>query len=120
MSKFMEKRVNPIRPTKSYLISPTEEKDKAAFTPTDQVDAPIQKHVSAPVIKNFHKSQDYRKLKESLGRHLFEDDKFPASNKLLSDDGQGQVFHYFQRRHNANEIVWLRPHVRLTKVMKLA
>ena len=113
MSKFNEHRENIDRPTKSYKISPSDEKDEAAYTPSDQVDAPRQMHVTTIRVKNFHKSQDYHSLKKRLGGHLFEDDKFPASNRLLSDNGQGQIIHYFGgRRIMSNEIKWLRPHVR--------
>jgi len=111
MNKFNEQKGNPARQSKSYLIPRSDEKDEAAYTPSDQVDAPKNKYVSHVRVKNFHKSQDYHSLKKRLGGHLFEDDKFPASNRLLSDNGQGQIIHYFGgRRIMSNEIKWLRPH----------
>ena len=112
LSKFNEQRGNPVRPSKSYFIPKSDEKNEAAYTPSDQVDAPRRKHVSTVKVQNFHRSQDYNSLKRQLGGRLFEDEKFPASNRLLSDNGQGQIIHYFGgRRIMSNEIKWLRPHV---------
>ena len=58
MNKFNEQKGNPARQSKSYLIPRSDEKDEAAYTPSDQVDAPKNKYVSRVRVKNFHKSQD--------------------------------------------------------------
>ena len=104
----------------SYFVPKQEEKDEAAYVPSDIRD--LQKHypknVNTMKIKNFHRSQDYKTIARSLqnsGR-LFEDDKFPADNRQLSDNvgGNNYIVHYFGRREvRPSEIQWLRPHVSL-------
>ena len=112
MTQFQEQKRFSARPSKSYWIQASEEEDEdfieAAYIPSEQVNTPSRhKH-----IRNFHRSQDYDSLKKQFEGRLFEDNKFPATNQLLSDNGQGQIIHYFGgRKVLANEIKWLRPHV---------
>ena len=72
-----------------------------------------QQHYQATVTP-FHSTQEYEKLRDEWrgsGR-LFEDDTFPADNRLLTDDSNGNISHYFDgQRHRASEIEWLRPQV---------
>ena len=104
MNRFKELIGNPIRPSNSYYFPKSDEKD--------EVDAPRNKQDTSIRYKNFDKVQDFKSIKKHLGSRLFEDEKFPASNRLLSDNGQGQIIHYFGgRRIMSNEIKWLRPHV---------
>ena len=62
-------------------------------------------------IQNFDPEQKYKKIKSACRRAdvLFEDDKFKASNSLLSGNNE-RTFSYFGQRWNCNEIKWLRPH----------
>ena len=112
MNRFKELRGNPIRSSNSYCFPKSDERD--------EVDAPRNKQGTSIRYKNFDKRQDFKSIKKHLGSRLFEDEKFPASNRLLSDNGQGQIIHYFGgRRVMANEIKWLRPHVGLKNVLEL-
>ena len=95
MTQFQEQKRFSARPSKSYWIQASDEEDEefieAAYIPFEQVDTPTRhKH-----IRNFHRSQDYDSIKKQFEGRLFEDNKFPASNRLLSDNGQGQIIHYF-------------------------
>jgi len=61
-------------------------------------------------IQNFDPDQKYRKIRSACKRSnsLFEDDKFPASNSLLTG-GTESTFSYFGQQWNCSEIKWLRP-----------
>eukprot|EP00092_Neocalanus_flemingeri_P023966 GFUD01025998.1.p1 GENE.GFUD01025998.1~~GFUD01025998.1.p1 ORF type:complete len:660 (-),score=136.74 GFUD01025998.1:77-2056(-) len=61
-------------------------------------------------IKQFDQEQKYRKIRTGCRRSntLFEDEKFPASNSLLSGNEE-RTFSYFGKRWNCSEIKWLRP-----------
>ena len=97
----------------SYILQSDNSEDEAS-TPSDFKE--IKKDVPRNVMKvrNFDRSQDYKTLKNKfLSRgQLFEDDKFPADNSLLSDNG-GK--YYIKNKHGkvevkSAEIKWLRPH----------
>lgn len=62
-------------------------------------------------VKNFDPEQKYRKIRSSCRKSNlhFEDEKFPASNALLSGNSE-QSFSYFGQTWNCSEIKWLRPH----------
>ena len=86
-----------------------------AWTPSDYKE--IEKSAPRNVIKikNFDRYQDYKTLKEKLlcRGQLFEDDKFPAHNSMLSDTGGGNqyIMSYNGRvQVMPSEIQWLRPH----------
>jgi len=65
-------------------------------------------------IRNLYPDQDYHELlnKCRAKGELFEDSRFPASNRLLTDGGgQNYVISYFGRRDfRESEIQWIRPH----------
>ena len=62
-------------------------------------------------IQNFEQEQKYMKIRSACRRSntLFKDEKFPASNVLLSGNSE-TTFSYFGQRWNCSEIKWLRPH----------
>jgi len=62
-------------------------------------------------IQNFDPDQRYGKIRSSCRKTntLFEDEKFPASNALLTGSSE-RTFSYFGQRWNCSEIKWLRPH----------
>eukprot|EP00092_Neocalanus_flemingeri_P057334 GFUD01068124.1.p1 GENE.GFUD01068124.1~~GFUD01068124.1.p1 ORF type:complete len:866 (-),score=218.50 GFUD01068124.1:2289-4886(-) len=75
----------------------------------------LPKDANSMKIKNLYSDQDYHDLvKKSQARgELFEDSRFPANNRLLTDNGGGQnfVISYFGKREfRETEIQWLRPH----------
>ena len=121
MEKFEEQCENTTKLSKSYFIPSSDENDEdfieATYVPPSElVNVPRQRHASTPLIKKFHKSQDYEYLKKHLctGEYLFEDEKFPASKTLLKE------IQYFEgRRVLADEIKWLRPHVSVFNILKL-
>lgn len=74
----------------------------------------LPKNSNSMKIKNLYPDQDYHELvkKCSARGELFEDTRFPASNRLLTDNaGHNYVISYFGRRDfRESEIQWLRPH----------
>ena len=66
--------------------------------------------------KNFRKNQDYKSLTKQLKEagKLFEDDLFPASNSVLTDNvgSESYIVQPFSQKL-AGGIKWLRPHVSL-------
>ena len=97
----------------SYFLQSDDTEDEAS-TPSDfkEIKKDVPKNIKK--IRNFGRSQDYKTLKNKLLSHgqLFEDDKFPADNSLLSDSGGN---FYIRNQHGKMlvklaEIKWLRPH----------
>ena len=98
----------------SYFVQRDDTGDEAS-TPSDYKE--IEKSAPSNVmkIKNFDRYQDYKTLKKNLlsRGQIFEDDKFPAHNSMLSDTGGGNryIMSYNGRmRVRPTEIKWLRPH----------
>ena len=123
MDRFQERKIDFPR---QYNVSQQDgyHRHRATFDPdkqprqsyVDYKQSPKQPHCGEQsIIRPLHSSQDYKKLRDKLrssGR-LFEDDKFPADNRLLTDNAAGgNIVHYFGgNRVRASEIEWLRPKV---------
>jgi len=109
MNNFVEQRGDFQKPRHSYYVPQDDDK---AYIPSEEKERHdrVPRNPNVMAIKNFHRDQDYKTLKRSLRGRLFEDDKFPASNRLLTDQAGGQIIHYFGgRRYGATEVEWLRP-----------
>ena len=115
MDKFQERKSVVDKPRQSFVV-PHDDNVEARAEHLDQR-SPKPNHRGQTKVRPLHPSQDYKKLRDKLrssGR-LFEDDKFPADNRLLTDNAAGgNIVHYFGgNRVRASEIEWLRPKVRV-------
>ena len=82
-----------------------------AYNTAGRVTTQVMGNCCGKKILDFDPDQKYKKIKRSCKRadKLFEDEKFPASNSLLSGNSE-RTFSYFGQRWNCSDIRWLRPH----------
>jgi len=109
---FGEKRGNSQRRGHSFYYPKIEVPDVGSNIPS--YFSGLTKDKNSMKIKNLYQDQDYNQLssKYRAKGELFEDSRFAANNRLLTDSGgQNYVISYFGRKEiRGNEIQWLRPH----------
>ncbi len=115
MNHFQERANNKNNVNRhSYFVQKDGTGDESS-TPSDYKEIEKSAPRNVMKIRNFDRYQDYKTLKKNLlsRGQIFEDDKFPAHNSMLSDTGGGN--HYImsyngRMRVRPTEIKWLRPH----------
>ena len=112
---FGEKKSNNERKGHSFYYPKVPDVGSSIPSYFNDLTKNLPKDANSMKIKNLYPDQDYHELvKKCAARgELFEDSRFPASNRLLTDGGgQNFVISYLGRREfRESEIQWLRPHV---------
>ena len=112
---FGEKKTNTQRRNHSFYYPKIPDGGSSIPSYFNDLTKNLPKDANSMKIKNLYPDQDYHELlkKYTSKGELFEDSRFPASNRLLTDGGgQNYVISYFGRRDfRESEIQWLRPHV---------
>ena len=106
------------QPRHSFFFPQNDFKDgpSSPTSPVTDFGKPKQKTAGKVKVKPLFPDQDYHQLVSRLrgGGRLFEDERFPADNRLLTDNAGGdvQIISYFGRRQvRPSEIRWMRPNV---------
>eukprot|EP00090_Calanus_glacialis_P041785 TRINITY_DN7431_c0_g1_i4.p1 TRINITY_DN7431_c0_g1~~TRINITY_DN7431_c0_g1_i4.p1 ORF type:complete len:838 (-),score=200.72 TRINITY_DN7431_c0_g1_i4:225-2738(-) len=111
---FGEKKSNNERKGHSFYYPKVPDVGSSIPSYFNDLTKNLPKDANSMKIKNLYPDQDYHELvKKCAARgELFEDSRFPASNRLLTDGGgQNFVISYLGRREfRESEIQWLRPH----------
>lgn len=110
---FSEKKCNNQRKGHSFYYPKIPDAGSAVPSYFDDLTKNVPKAANSMKIRNLYPDQDYHQVlnKCRTRGELFEDSRFPASNRLLTDGGgQNYVISYFGRRDfRESEIQWMRP-----------
>ena len=86
--------------------------------PSHLNDLTLSKDANSKKTTNLYPDQDYHQIMKKCRerKELFEDSRFPANNRLLTDKaGQSIVISHLGRREvRETEIKWLRPQVSIS------